>query len=87
MKRAQGSSNEVNELTGEAFRYAIGIDMASGTADEAADRALSAVKRKLAKTLSVEYTVNELISEATDPGNLAQMYQGKLIDYLHTVRC
>ncbi|KZT10138.1 uncharacterized protein LAESUDRAFT_748044 [Laetiporus sulphureus 93-53] len=77
VKRVQGSTSEAaSRLTDEAFRYAIGIDLASGTAHEAADRALSAVSRKLDKTLSVEYTVNELISEATDPGNLAQMYQG-----------
>jgi ataxia telangiectasia mutated family protein len=50
--------------------------MSSGTADEAADRALSSVARRLDKALSVEYTVNELIAEATDPVNLAAMYQG-----------
>lgn len=56
---------------------AIGIDMSSGTAEEAADRALSSVSRKLDKTLSVEYTVNELISEATDITNLATIYHGE----------
>ncbi|KAH9940832.1 uncharacterized protein BXZ73DRAFT_98663 [Epithele typhae] len=45
-------------------------------AHEAADRALSSVSRKLDKTLSVEYTVNELITEASDPGNLGLMYTG-----------
>ena len=50
--------------------------MASGATDEAADRALSTVARKLDKTLSVEYTVNELITEASDPANLALMYTG-----------
>ncbi|KAJ7623215.1 hypothetical protein FB45DRAFT_924928 [Roridomyces roridus] len=54
----------------------IGIDMASGTADEAADRALSGVARKLDKTLSVEYTVNELLAEATDPMRLATIWHG-----------
>jgi len=54
----------------------ISIDMSSGTADEAADRALSSVARKLNKTLSVEYTVNELIAEATDPIHLATIYYG-----------
>ncbi|CCL98610.1 uncharacterized protein FIBRA_00612 [Fibroporia radiculosa] len=76
VKRAQGSNETSVQLTGEAMRLAIGIDMASGTADEAADRALSAVNRKLDKTLSVEYVVNELVAEATDLGNLAQMYHG-----------
>ena len=51
--------------------------MASGATDEAADRALSTVARKLDKTLSVEYTVNELITEASDPANLALMYIGQ----------
>ncbi len=74
IKRAQG--DETAPFTGEAMRFAIGIDMASGTTDEAADRALSAVARKLDKTLSVEYTVNELITEASDPANLALMYIG-----------
>ncbi|KAI0717973.1 hypothetical protein C8T65DRAFT_737500 [Cerioporus squamosus] len=74
LKRVQGG--ETAQFTGEAIRFAIGIDMASDTTDEAADRALSTVARKLDKTLSVEYTVNELITEASDPGNLALMYFG-----------
>jgi serine-protein kinase ATM len=56
----------------------IGIDMNSGRADEDADRALSAVARKLDKGLSVEYTINELIAEATDPTNLSCMFHGAL---------
>jgi serine-protein kinase ATM len=52
------------------------LDMSSGTADEAADRALTAVARKLDRGLSTEYTVNELIAEATDPTNLACMFMG-----------
>lgn len=51
--------------------------MASGSADEAADRALSSVTRKLDKSLSVEYTVNQLIAEATDLSNLALMFVGE----------
>ena len=76
MKRVQGSGHDAT-LMGEAVRMMIGIDIASGTADVAADRALSAVGRRLDKTLSVEYTVNELVAEATDVGNLAQMYYGR----------
>jgi ataxia telangiectasia mutated family protein len=52
--------------------------MSSGTADESADRALTAVARKLDRALSTEYTVNELIAEATDPANLACMFIGGL---------
>lgn len=51
--------------------------MSSGTAEEAADRALSSVKRKLDKSLSVESTVNELLAEATDPMNLACLFVGE----------
>ncbi|KAI0640810.1 hypothetical protein C8Q79DRAFT_1015032 [Trametes meyenii] len=77
IKRVQASvSDETLQLTEEAFRFAIGIDMASGAAHEAADRALSTVARKLDKTLSVEYTVNDLITEASDPSNLGLMYMG-----------
>ena len=53
--------------------------MTSGTADEAADRALQSVNRKLDRTLSVEYTVNELIAEATDMTNLGLMYIGACV--------
>ena len=56
--------------------------MNSGSEDEAADRALNGVARKLDKSLSVEYTVNELISGAMDVVNLAKMYYGELC-----VRC
>lgn len=52
--------------------------MSSGSADESADRALTAVARKLDRALSTEYTVNELIAEATDPANLACMFIGML---------
>ena len=53
------------------------LDMSSGTADEAADRALTTVARKLDRALSTEYTVNELIAEATDSANLACMFMGR----------
>ncbi|KAJ7066636.1 hypothetical protein C8F01DRAFT_981361 [Mycena amicta] len=55
----------------------IGIDMTSGTVDEAADRALTGVARKLDKSMSVEYTVNELIAEATDTNRLGIMWHGE----------
>lgn len=41
-----------------------------------AERALSVVKRKLGKSLSVEATVNELIQQAVDERNLAVLYCG-----------
>lgn len=41
-----------------------------------ADRALTIVKKKLSKSLSVQATVNELISAATDEKNLAALFCG-----------
>jgi hypothetical protein len=41
-----------------------------------ADRALSIVRNKLDTRLSVEYRVNELIQEATNPNNLATIFSG-----------
>jgi len=57
--------------------------MTSGGAEEAADRALTSVARKLNKALSVEYTVNELIAEATDLTNLATLYFGEWLCLLN----
>lgn len=48
--------------------------MSNSTVEESADRALSGVARKLEKTLSVEFTVNQLVAEATDVGNLSSIY-------------
>ncbi|THH15268.1 hypothetical protein EW146_g5182 [Bondarzewia mesenterica] len=80
LKRVQGNSNDPAQPqpqpTRDNTRMGIGIDMSSGGVDEAADRALTSVARKLDKSLSVEYTVNELIAEATDPANLACMFIG-----------
>jgi hypothetical protein len=59
------------------IRTGLDIDMTSGTADEAADRALSGVARKLDKGMSVEYTVNELIADATDQMKLATIWHGE----------
>jgi len=50
--------------------------MDSGTAEEAADRALSGVARKLDKTLSVAAAVRGLVTEARDPANLSTIYHG-----------
>lgn len=69
---ADSSANNTNQ-----FNNGIGIDMTSGTAEEAADRALSSVARKLNKALSVQYTVNQLVTDATYEDNLALIYSGK----------
>jgi ataxia telangiectasia mutated family protein len=85
VKRIQDNTTTAptNPTNNDTVRYGIGIDMTSGNADEAADRALSSVARKLDKTLSVEYTVNQLIAEATDPLNLATIYHGTFFDSAH----
>jgi ataxia telangiectasia mutated family protein len=80
IKRVQAGGNTAGDTaqpTYDPLRFGIGIDMASGSADEAADRALSSVTRKLDKSLSVEYTVNQLIAEATDLVSLALMFVGQ----------
>ncbi|KAI0343274.1 hypothetical protein BDW22DRAFT_1329401 [Trametopsis cervina] len=62
---------------GEVLKHFFGFNVNTSTGiDEAADRALNAVTRKLDKSLSVEFTVNELIAEATDEVNLSNMYMG-----------
>lgn len=77
MKKMQGATtNESAQALQDTARFGLGIDMTSGTADEAADRALNSVARKLDKAMSVEYTVNELIAEATDITNLATIFCG-----------
>jgi ataxia telangiectasia mutated family protein len=77
-QQPQATDNHpANDIPRQALGFGIGIDMSSGTAEEAADRALSSVSRKLDKSLSVEYTVNQLIAEATDPFNLARIFVGE----------
>ena len=88
IKRMQGPSDGSTHhtaatdtmMTNAGFGFGaggVGIDMASDAADESADRALTSVRRKLDQSLSVEYTVNELITTATDPTNLAQIFFGE----------
>lgn len=66
----------------EALNHIVGFNVSTATGvDEAADRALNAVTRKLDKSLSVEFTVNELVAEATDVVNLGNMYMGARISH------
>lgn len=82
IKKVQDNTAEPTRVARDVSRFgAIALDLQSGSADEAADRALAGVARKLDKALSVEYTVNELIAEATDIVNLANIYQGWSPDY------
>jgi serine-protein kinase ATM len=79
IKRAQASSTTTDPTLSRTpgLGGAPELDMSSGSADEAADRALTTVARKLDRALSTEYTVNDLIAEATDPTNLACMFVGE----------
>lgn len=51
---------------------------------EGAERALTSVSRKLDTSLSVEYTVSELINEATDIANLSRIFPGKDSNFIVT---
>lgn len=64
------------ETAQQSDRFGIGIDADSNPEVEAADRALSSVARKLDRSMSVEYTVNELITTAMDPANLSRIFWG-----------
>ena len=49
---------------------------------EGAERALTSVSRKLDPSLSVEYTVNELINEGTDIANLSRIFPGTDLNFI-----
>lgn len=54
-------------------------DGEAGALDELpddADRALSIIRGKLDDRLSIQYTVNQLIQEATNHSNLARIFSG-----------
>ncbi len=46
------------------------------TAELSADRAVTSVMTKLSSSLSIEYTVNDLIQQAMDAGNLSAIFHG-----------
>lgn len=64
-----GHMNTIKEITG--------VEILDDSTNPDAERVLFTVSRKLEKTLSVEYVVNELIAEATDSFNLANMFMGE----------
>lgn len=75
IKRIQTAS-EATHAPDSDSRFGFGIAIDSREEDEGADRALSSVARKLDKSMSVEYTVNELITSAMDISNLSQLFYG-----------
>lgn len=80
MNRAQPESAVTEPAAEPATTVVHGtmeINLSSGVADEAADRALSGVAKKLSKTLSVASTVSGLIAEARDPANLGVIFPGE----------
>jgi ataxia telangiectasia mutated family protein len=72
------------EEQGAAAAAADGTDTPKERSSEPgeAERALEAVRKKLAKTLSVTATVNDLINQASDEKNLATLFSGMLPEYL-----
>ncbi|KAG6909024.1 hypothetical protein DXG01_002297 [Tephrocybe rancida] len=78
IQQVQEGTSAVTTTTTARIGVDIGIDMSSGTAEEAADRALNSVFRKLDKSLSVQTVISQLIREATDPVNHALMFEEKL---------
>jgi ataxia telangiectasia mutated family protein len=82
-KRVQGGRESAGAGAGAlgTVKGVLGIDLQSDYVAEAADRALSTVARKLGTNLSVEYTVNELLAEATDPFHLANMFPGECFSH------
>lgn len=80
MKRMQEDQEEVGEDDAEGkLRARRKEDGKAGTdksEEGEAERALTVVKKKLSKSLSVAATVNELIQQATDEHNLALLFAG-----------
>ena len=79
MKRLQDDQMGVemdDTVAGEIRDKAVAGSTSSERKDEEAERALTVVRKKLSKSLSVTATVNELIEQATDPKNLAVLFAG-----------
>ena len=79
MKRMQEDQEEVGDEDAEGrVRAQRKEGGKAGEKDEEgeAERALTVVKKKLSKSLSVAATVNELIQQATDERNLALLFAG-----------
>ncbi|KAG9224022.1 hypothetical protein CCMSSC00406_0004362 [Pleurotus cornucopiae] len=72
-----GAGAEQDASEGSSIQPVLVAGSNSGNVtQELADRTLSSVARKLDKSLSVEFTVNELLAEAMDPNNLGAMFVG-----------
>jgi len=72
LKKMQDAQTEDPKLAGA---HGNGVGRDEGEPGEA-DRALTVVKKKLSRSLSVQATVNELIQQATDERTLAVLYCG-----------
>nr|KAJ3423134.1 hypothetical protein HK105_001834 [Polyrhizophydium stewartii] len=70
-----GAVADLEEAIGAAA--GAGVGAAPDTrGNEEAERALFGVRKKLSSTLSVECQVSQLISAASDPGNLSRLFPG-----------
>ncbi|KAG5221126.1 Serine/threonine-protein kinase [Salix suchowensis] len=70
-----GAGAEQDASEGSSIQPVLVANSNSGNVtQELADRTLSSVARKLDKSLSVEFTVNELLAEAMDTNNLGAMF-------------
>ncbi|KAG8885210.1 Serine/threonine-protein kinase tel1 [Tulasnella sp. 403] len=71
-----------SNLTGDTKNSPLGHNRETDTVERQADRALASVAKKLDKTLSVSHDVNELIAQATDVSNLANIFHGMLLIWI-----
>ena len=76
VKRMQEQGDEGGGMAGRDGEVEGGEGRKGDSEPGEADRALTVVKKKLSKSLSVQATVNELISAATDERNLAVLFCG-----------
>ncbi|KAJ1024768.1 hypothetical protein NDA16_002808 [Ustilago loliicola] len=70
----RGASSRSTTPLGLLGEIAGGIG--TDTAELSADRAITSVMAKLSSSLSIEYTVNDLIQQAMDAGNLSAIFHG-----------
>ncbi|GAK67934.1 ataxia telangiectasia mutated [Moesziomyces antarcticus] len=76
MDRSGSTATRVSRSTTPMVAVGDGVGAGVDTAELSADRAVSSVMSKLSSSLSVESTVNDLIQQAMDAGNLSAIFHG-----------
>lgn len=76
MDRSGSTAPRVSRSTTPMVAVGDGMGAGVDTAELSADRAVSSVMSKLSSSLSVESTVNDLIQQAMDAGNLSAIFHG-----------